>query len=76
MNDSVLLCLCAEKLDRIVLEHTDGEISLLNSSTFTLPGGHSRKTLLTYVSVTFRTYYDHLSSKTHAFSHRDYSSHR
>ena len=36
MSDSVLLAMCAEKVEDAILELTENEISLLNSSAFTL----------------------------------------
>jgi hypothetical protein len=36
LQDTLILMLCSEELNKITMEFTDGDISLLNSSTFTL----------------------------------------
>ena len=36
MSDSILLAMCAEKVEDAILELTENDISLLNSSSFTL----------------------------------------
>ena len=36
LNDCLVMALCAEKLEQVILEQTDNEISFLNSTTFTL----------------------------------------